>query len=51
LVLIEGMSVKLCWDSTDIQNTETELIKSAYSTLLDIPHKSKIPEFGKILIL
>lgn len=47
----EGISVKLCWDSTDIQNSKTELIKSAYSTLLDIPHKCKIPEFGKILIL
>lgn len=44
----DGVSIKKCWDSSIVQNSKTELIKSAYCTLLDIPHKSKIPEFGKI---
>lgn len=51
MVVIEGISVKGCWDLSDYQDSKTELTKSAYCTLLDIPHKSKIPEFGKILIL
>ncbi|KAL4141486.1 hypothetical protein QTP88_004117 [Uroleucon formosanum] len=42
----EGISVKVCWDPSDYQDSKTELIKSAYCTLLDIPHKSKIPKFA-----
>lgn len=51
MVVIEGISVKVCWDPSDYQDSKTELMKGAYCTLLDIPHKSKIPEFGKIFIL
>jgi len=50
-VIEEGISVKICWNSANVQDPKTELIKSAYCTLLDIPHASKIPESGKILYI
>jgi len=50
IITEEGISIKICWDTSKVQNSRIELIKSAYCTLLDVPHKSKIPESGKITI-
>ncbi|XP_050429945.1 anaphase-promoting complex subunit 1 [Adelges cooleyi] len=36
--------LKACWDTDKINDSKLELIKSAYCTLLDIPHKSQVPD-------
>lgn len=46
--LDEGVSIKTCWDTLNVQDSKIELIKSAYCTFLDVPHKSKVPDTGKI---
>lgn len=49
IIIEEEISVKVCWETSNVQDAKNESIKSAYCTLLDVPHKSKIPESGNIL--
>lgn len=51
LFIDEGISIQVCWDSSNIQDSNTELIKGAYCTLLDVPHVSKIPKSGNFNII